>query len=216
MVDIDRLAGFAFVAMIVIAIPGPSVLFVVSRGVAWGGGAAVMTASGNEAGMVVQVVAVALGLGAIVERSVVAFTVLKLMGACYLVFLGLQAIRHRADLSLALGSTVTPRSPLTTLREGFVVGLTNPQMMALFTAILPQFVVWPQGDVSLQLLVRGLVAVAIALLSDSTSGIIPGTARSWLVRSPPRLPILVGPPGILTLRPPLTPPSLGPNSHQPN
>jgi len=199
MVDIDRLAGFAFVAMIVIAIPGPSVLFVVSRGVALGRRAAVITAIGNEAGMVVQVVAVALGLGAIVERSVVAFTVLKLMGACYLVFLGLQAIRHRADLSLALGSTVTPRSPLTTLREGFVVGLTNPKMMALFTAILPQFVVWPQGDVSLQLLVLGLVAVAIALLSDSTWGILAGTARSWLGRSPRRLQIMGGTAGIVMI-----------------
>ncbi len=169
MVDIDRLAGFAFVAMIVIAIPGPSVLFVVSRGVALGRRAAVITAIGNEAGMVVQVVAVALGLGAIVERSVVAFTVLKLMGACYLVFLGLQAIRHRADLSLALGSTVTPRSPLTTLREGFVVGLL------------------------------GLVAVAIALLSDSTWGILAGTARSWLGRSPRRLQIMGGTAGIVMI-----------------
>jgi len=199
MVDIDRLAGFAFVAMIVIAIPGPSVLFVVSRGVALGRRAAVITAIGNEAGMVVQVVAVALGLGAIVERSVVAFTVLKLMGACYLVFLGLQAIRHRADLSLALGSTVTPRSPLTTLREGFVVGLTNPKMIALFTAMLPQFVVWSQGDVSLQLLVLGLFAVAIALLSDSTWGILAGTARSWLGRSPRRLQIMGGTAGIVMI-----------------
>ena len=199
MVDIDRLAGFAFVAMIVIAVPGPSVLFVVSRGVALGRRAAVITAIGNEAGMVVQVVAVALGLGAIVERSVVVFTVLKLMGACYLVFLGLQAIRHRADLSLALGSTVTTRGPLGTLREGFVVGLTNPKMIALFTAILPQFVVWPQGDVSLQLLVLGLVAVAIALLSDSTWGILAGTARSWLGRSPRSLQIMGGTAGIVMI-----------------
>src|SRR5260370_13021776 len=109
------------------------------------------------------------------------------MGACYLVFLGLQALRKRGDLSLALGSPVTPRRPLTTLREGFVVGLTNPKMIALFTAILPQFVVWPQGDVSLHLLVLGLVALAIALLSDSTWGIIAGTARSWLGPPPPPL-----------------------------
>jgi len=199
MVDIDRLAGFAFVAMIVIAVPGPSVLFVVSRGVALGRRAAVITAIGNEAGMVVQVVAVALGLGAIVERSVLVFTVLKLMGACYLVFLGFQAIRHRADLSLALGSTVTPSSPLKTLREGFVVGLTNPKMIALFTAILPQFVVWPRRDVSLQLLVLGLVAVAIALLSDSTWGILAGTARSWLGRSPRSLQIMGGTAGIVMI-----------------
>ncbi|HEY3809926.1 MAG TPA: LysE family transporter [Acidimicrobiales bacterium] len=83
--------------------PGPSVLFVVSRGVAFGRRVALTTVVGNEAGLSVQVAAVAFGLGAVVERSISVFTILRLAGAAYLVFLGLQAIRDRHARSQPCG-----------------------------------------------------------------------------------------------------------------
>ena len=82
-------------ASVLIAIPGPSVLFTVSRAIALGRAAGVATVAGNTVGAFAQVVAVAFGIGPLVERSVAVFTVLKLAGACYLMFLGVQAIRHR-------------------------------------------------------------------------------------------------------------------------
>ena len=98
------LLAFAAVSFALIVVPGPSVLFVVGRAVAYGRRAALATVAGNAAGMYVQVLLVALGLGAIVERSITVFTVVKLAGSAYLMWLGVQAIRRRRHASAALGA----------------------------------------------------------------------------------------------------------------
>ena len=103
MVPTTHLLAFTITALVLIAVPGPSVLFTVSRAIALGRVAGVATVAGNTVGAFTQVVAVAFGLGPLVERSVALFTVLKLAGACYLVYLGVQAIRHRRSLAEALG-----------------------------------------------------------------------------------------------------------------
>ena len=104
MIPTSHLLAFTVTAFVLIAIPGPSVLFVVSRAIALGRTAGVATVAGNTVGAFVQVVAVAFGIGALVERSVAVFTVLKLAGAAYLIFLGVQALRHRRSLAEALGA----------------------------------------------------------------------------------------------------------------
>jgi threonine/homoserine/homoserine lactone efflux protein len=101
-VDPERVAALFLVAVVVIAVPGPSVLFVVSRALAHGRRAALATVAGNEVGLLVQVVAVAVGVGAIVQRSIAVYTVIKLLGAAYLIYLGVQAFRHRTELADAL------------------------------------------------------------------------------------------------------------------
>ncbi|HEY5015662.1 MAG TPA: LysE family transporter, partial [Streptosporangiaceae bacterium] len=106
MVPTAHLLAFTITALVLIAVPGPSVLFTVSRAIALGRVAGVATVAGNTVGAFTQVVAVAFGLGPLVERSVALFTVLKLAGACYLVYLGVQAIRHRRSLAEALGAEV--------------------------------------------------------------------------------------------------------------
>jgi hypothetical protein len=103
------LLAFAVTAFALIVVPGPSVLFVISRGVALGGRAALATVFGNAAGAYSQVVVVALGLGALIERSAALFTAVKLVGAAYIVFLGLQAIRHRQKLATVLDAATAPR-----------------------------------------------------------------------------------------------------------
>jgi threonine/homoserine/homoserine lactone efflux protein len=188
----DHLAAFVVVVAALIVVPGPSVMFVVSRGVALGRRAAVSTAVGNELGLLVQVVAVAFGLGSVVQRSVLVFSVLKFAGALYLVYLGIQAWLHRKDLAVAQEMVQPPRSFRQILREGFVVGVSNPKGILIFTAVLPQFVTPSAGNIPAQLLVLGLICVTIALVSDASWGLLAGTARNWLGRSPRRLSAIGG------------------------
>ena len=180
-------------------VPGPSVLFVVSRGVTLGRRAALATVLGNSLGVYLQVLLVAAGLGALLERSVVVFDVVRLAGAAYLVYLGVQAFRHRRALATVLDVGVEPRSMRRILREGFLVGISNPKTALFFAAVLPQFVNASLGHVPLQLALLGLVFVAIALVSDSVWGMAAGTARAWLGRSPDRLAALGGLGGVVTI-----------------
>jgi threonine/homoserine/homoserine lactone efflux protein len=182
-----NLITFAAAAFVLILVPGPSVLFTVSRGVALGRRAALVTVLGNSTGVYLQVIAVAVGLGALVERSVTLFTTVKLAGAAYLVLLGLRAIRSREELAAAFDATAAARSRRRIYWEGFIVGATNPKAIVFFAAILPQFVQVGHGPAALQMLVLGLIFVAIALVSDGTWGLAAGTARAWLARSPRRL-----------------------------
>ena len=197
MLPLDRLLTFAAVTLVVLVIPGPSVLFVIGRAVALGRRAGLATVAGNATGAYLQVTAVALGVGAIVERSVRVFTVLKLLGACYIVYLGVQAIRQRR--TLALDAAVVPRSTRRIVLDGFVVGATNPKGAVFFAAVLPQFVVPAAGHVPLQLLTLGLVVIAIGLLSDSAWAVAAGTARNWFARSPRRLASVGGTGGLLMI-----------------
>jgi threonine/homoserine/homoserine lactone efflux protein len=184
----DHLAAFLLTIYVLIVIPGPSVLFTISRGVALGRRAALATVLGNTSGLVVQLLLVAIGLGALLTRSDTVYLVVKLIGAAYLVLLGVRGIRERKQLAGILRSgTIAPRSIGRTIREGFVVGLTNPKGVLIFTAILPQFIDRSQGHYTEQLLSLGLLCAVIALLSDSTWALASGSARAWLGRSPKRL-----------------------------
>ena len=196
---LDRLLTFAVVTLVLLVIPGPSVLFVIGRTVALGRRAGLATAAGNEAGAYLQVLAVALGIGAVVERSVLVFTALKLLGACYIVYLGVRAIRERRALVRVLDTAIVPRRTRRIVLDGFLVGLTNPKSAVFFAAVLPQFVAPAAGHVPLQLLALGLLFVAIALLSDSTWAVVAGTARNWFARSPRRLELVGGTGGLLMI-----------------
>src|SRR6478736_5353274 len=184
MVSSSNLAAFALASLLVIALPGPSVLFVISRGVVLGRRAALATVLGNCAGVYVQVAAVALGIGVIVERSATVYTAIKLVGAAYLIWLGVRTFQRRRSLALALGAPVAPKSDRRILREGFIVGLTNPKAAVFFAAILPQFTDPSLGHVPLQMLILGVVFIAIALVCDGVWGLVAGTARERLAASP--------------------------------
>ncbi len=187
MPSISSLVAFAVVSFVLIVIPGPSVMFVVGRALSLGRRAALVTVAGNAAGFYIQVVLVAVGLGAIVERSVAVFTTVKLIGAAYLVFLGVQAIAHRkvnAEPSIGGAEVVNHRSLFV---DGFVVGIANPKTLIFFAATLPQFVDRGAAPAGLQMLALGVLFAAIALVSDSVWGLAAGTARTWFVSSPRRL-----------------------------
>jgi len=190
--DSHALASFGVAAFVLIVVPGPSVLFVVSRGVALGRRAAVITAMGNAIGIYLQVAAVALGVGAVIERSVMLLGAIRLAGAAYLVYLGVQAVRRRRALASVLDVGAADPERRSLALEGFLVGVSNPKWIVFFTAILPQFIDPGGAPVPVQMLTLGAIAVAIAVVSDSIWGMAAGTARSWLARSPRRLEALGG------------------------
>lgn len=197
MIPWENLVAFTLASVVIIVIPGPSVLFVIGRSIALGRRAGVLSVVGNSLGTVPAVIAVAFGVGAIVASSVVAFTVIKIAGAVYLVWLGVQAIRHRRD-GAEIGA-VGGRSAWTLLRQGMVVGLTNPKTIAFFVAVLPQFVSPAAGPVWAQLLVLGLLFQVLALLCDSAWALAAGTARAWFARSPRRISGLAGAGGVMMI-----------------
>lgn len=194
-----HLLAFMITAFLLILVPGPSVLFVVSRAIALGRMTGVATVAGNTAGAFCQVVAVAIGIGPLVERSVLVFSVLKLAGAAYLVFLGVQAVRHRRSLAEAIGVPAERKAVARLMLDGFLVGVTNPKVVVFFAAMLPQFVDRQAGNVPLQIIVLGAIFAGIALLSDSAWALAAGTARAWLARSPRRLAALGGTGGLVMI-----------------
>ena len=187
MVSADRLLAFAAMSFLLIVVPGPSVLFVIGRALAQGRRAALTSVVGNTLGAYVIVVAVAFGVGTVVARSALAFTVLKLAGAAYLVYLGVKAWRQRGSLPVDVNGDGPVRGSLRTLWEGFGVGVANPKTIVFFAAVLPQFVDPDQGNIVGQMLLLGLIFNCIALASDSVWGIGASVARDWFARSPRRL-----------------------------
>jgi threonine/homoserine/homoserine lactone efflux protein len=201
MVPVGHVLAFAAVVTVVIAIPGPSVLFTISRALTVGRRSALLTVVGNELGLCVQVVAVAFGVGAIVERSAEILTAVKLAGAVYLAYLGVQAIRHRRSMAGALAARLSPVGPWRAVRDGFVVGVANPKSIVFFVAVLPEFTTAAAGHlpVQAQMLILGALFPAIALVLDSAWAALAGTARQWLVRSPRRLALIGGAGGLVMI-----------------
>lgn len=190
-IDSHDLLAFTIASALLIMIPGPSVMFTVSRAMVLGRRAALLNVVGNASGVAVQIVAVAAGLGAIVAESATVYSVVKWVGAIYIVFLGVQAIRHRTGQEPDAGTAgldvrATVR-PTRVLPEGFVVGLTNPKTIVFLLAMLPQFVARDAGAVPAQMLVLGAVFVVLALAMDSLWALGAGAARDWFARSPQRM-----------------------------
>jgi threonine/homoserine/homoserine lactone efflux protein len=196
MVSPGQLAAFAIASLVLIAIPGPGVLFVVGRALAHGRRTAMASVAGHAAGNWVVAMCVALGVGVVVQRSETVFTVIRLAGAAYLIWLGIQAFRHRDSLAGVLAAAVVPHSGVRAAREGFVVGITNPKAVILFAAVLPQFVDRSAGHVPAQMLILSAVSIVIGLTSDSCWGLAASSVRAWFARSPRRLGLVGGAGGL--------------------
>lgn len=179
--------AFLVASILFIQVPGPSLLFTIGRALTVGRRAALLSVVGNALGLVAQVGLVALGLGALVAASATAYTAVKLVGAAYVVWLGISAIRHRSQGRVALESgspVVEPRGHA--VRTGFVVGVTNPKTIVFFAAFLPQFTS-SSGPAAAQLALLGVVFGLLAVCSDSLWALGAGKARDWFARKPQRL-----------------------------
>ena len=174
--------------MIIILAPGPSVLFVIARAIAWGRKVAVITVAGNVTGAFVLSSLVAFGLGPILQRSDLAFVAVQWGGGLYLVYLGIDAIRkrkvHAADMTNQ--GLIEPRV-FQSIRDGFMVGVLNPKGLVFYAAVLPQFIDRERGNITGQLLFLGALFSVLAFFSDGSWGLLAGTARAWLADDASRL-----------------------------
>ena len=184
----SRLWEYCIAAVIIILAPGPSVLFVIARAIAWGRATAVATVAGNVMGAFSLSVVVAVGLGPILQRSDLAFTSVQVLGGAYLVYLGISAIRHSQIHANDMTNQGDIRPPKwKSMREGFWVGALNPKGIVFFAAILPQFVDRKSGNITSQLILMGAIFAIIAFFSDGGWGILAGTIRNWLATEMRRL-----------------------------
>ncbi|TCJ29423.1 LysE family translocator [Nocardioides jejuensis] len=189
MPELAPLTTFLVASILFIQVPGPSLLFTIGRALTVGRADALWSVVGNALGLVVQVLGVTLGLGALVAASAAAFTVLKLVGAVYVAWLGIQAIRHRGDARAALLASDVEQgrtSAAASVRTGLVVGATNPKTIVFFAAFLPQFVN-ESAPAAPQLLLLGGVFSVMAVASDSVWVLVASRARDWFARKPERL-----------------------------
>jgi threonine/homoserine/homoserine lactone efflux protein len=186
MVTMHQVVAFGLVALVLIAIPGPSVVFTIGRALTYGRAVALLTVVGNSFGLLAALVLVSLGLGNLVATSDTAFEVVKVGGAVFLVFLGIQALRHRHGINVSDGAEAPAIRGVRALRQGFVVGFTNPKAYVIFAAVLPPFVDRDRGSATAQMLLLGLVAFVIGLCSDSLWALLASQLRRWFNDSPKR------------------------------
>ena len=188
-----RYPEYLIAATIIILAPGPSVLFVIARAIAWGRATSVLTVLGNVFGSFVLSSLVALGIGPVLQKYHLAYVAVQWGGGLYLVYLGIDAIRKRAvhATDMTNQGPVGP-TPLQSIRDGFWVGVLNPKAIVFFAAVLPQFVDIEGTRVTQQLLFLGLTFCVLAFISDGMWGLLAGTARQWLAKSKTRLEKLRG------------------------
>ena len=174
----STLGVFALASFLLIVVPGPAVLYVVTRSIAQGRRAGLVSMLGIEAGGLVHVAAAAIGLSAIIASSATAFTAVKLAGAAYLIYIGVRRLVSREEALPE--ATVAGRSSKRLFAQGVVVNVLNPKTAVFFLAFLPQFVDPARGTVTLQFLVLGLTFVAVAMISDGAYALAAGTAGDWM------------------------------------
>lgn len=179
----STLASFLVLALVVIVIPGPSVVFVIGRAMILGTKGAIQSVLGNAAGVGVQIIAVSFGVGALIASSPVFFGIVKIAGSLFLIYLGIEGIRHRRELRLELenGVAVSTRK---TLVDSALVGITNAKTLVFFIATFPLFVEVGGVPPALQMLVLGAFFFVIGIASDMVWAVVAGVARAKLVASP--------------------------------
>lgn len=179
MIDSTSLTIFVTAVFILLIIPGPAVLFIVARSLEQGRLAGVVSALGVGAAALIHVLVAALGLSALLMQSAIAFSVVKYLGAAFLVYLGIKTLRSQSDLSKI---QTVGKSPLSRIFvQGFIVNLLNPKTALFFFAFLPQFVDPARGAVTPQVVFLGMIFVVMAITSDSMYALVAGSARQVIV-----------------------------------
>ena len=173
---------FISAALVLLAIPGPAVLYIITQSVEQGRKAGLVSDLGIHTATLVHVLAAALGLSALLASSALAFSIVKYAGAAYLIWLGLKKILTQ-PVPAALDAPPKARRYGRMFRDGFIVNLLNPKTALFFLAFLPQFVDVSRGHVASQVLFLGMVFVLLGLLSDACYAMAASAAGRWLRRS---------------------------------
>jgi threonine/homoserine/homoserine lactone efflux protein len=177
-VDNTSLLGFLLASLVVLLIPGPGVLYVVTRSLIQGRRAGLISVLGLSVGALVHVAATTVGLSAILLSSATAFGVVKTLGACYLIYLGVRTLWAKHSTSDI--TAPKPDSPYRLFSDGVMVSVLNPKIAVFFLAFLPQFLMPERGSVPYQFLLLGLIYVVLALFTDGAYALFASSSRRFL------------------------------------
>jgi threonine/homoserine/homoserine lactone efflux protein len=173
-------AAFIAASLILTVTPGPGVFYIVTRGATQGRGAGLASVAGVALGNLGNAVAASLGLAALFAISSIAFTVVKYAGAAYLIYLGVRALRPRAQADPDAGAPPRAARLRRIFADGFVVALFNPKTTLFFAAFLPQFL--PSSATAAQTIAMGTITVLIGATTDSCYALASGAVKPWLAR----------------------------------
>jgi threonine/homoserine/homoserine lactone efflux protein len=180
-IDTTSLLTFMAATMALLVVPGPAVLYIVARSIDQGRLAGLVSVMGIQVGVLFHILAAALGLSVILVTSALAFSIVKFLGAAYLIYLGVRTLMKKES---PLSREAPEPQPLKKIfRQGIIVNVLNPKSALFFFAFLPQFVDASAGPAALQILFLGMVFVALALISDSTYAMLAGTLGNRLRQS---------------------------------
>jgi threonine/homoserine/homoserine lactone efflux protein len=180
----SQLLFFVTTAAILLAIPGPAVLYIVGRSIGHGRNAGLVSALGIGVGTLVHTAAAAVGLSALLVSSARAFEVVKYVGAAYLIFLGIQRLRSKESLAAAAEADPRRTSLLRIFGQGIVVNILNPKTALFFFAFLPQFIDPTRGHVATQIASLGVLFACMGTASDSLWALFSGSVSGWLRGNP--------------------------------
>jgi len=175
-----QLTFFVTAAAILLAIPGPAVLYIVGRSIGHGRNAGLVSALGIGVGTLAHTAAAAVGLSALLVSSARAFSVVKYVGAAYLIFLGIQRLRSEGPLTASMGGDTSRTSLSRIFGQGIVVNILNPKTALFFFAFLPQFVDPARGHVATQIASLGVLFACMGTTSDSVWALFSGSVAGWL------------------------------------
>lgn len=177
------LALFVLAAAALIVVPGPNLLYILTRSISQGRRAGVVSALGVETGTLVHVAAAAIGLSSLLATSALAFDIVRYVGAAYLVYLGVRALTNREPLDLGT-EAAPPRALVRVFRDGMLINVFNPKVALFFLAFLPQFVDPAGGSAVAQIVVFGAIMGVMGLAMDLTYALSGGAVSTWLRRRP--------------------------------
>ncbi|MBU4318911.1 MAG: LysE family translocator [Proteobacteria bacterium] len=181
MIPIETLAGFFAASVILALAPGPDNIFVLTQSALYGRMAGIFVMLGLCTGLIVHTTAVAFGVAAIFQVSEIAFTGLKIFGACYLAWLAWQAFKASSSEIAASGNGKKSIGKL--YRRGILMNITNPKVSIFFLAFLPQFADPTRGSLTLQIVILGGIFIVATLLIFGGIALLAGSIGSWLSRS---------------------------------
>lgn len=181
MFDSATLLLFVTTSLLLLVTPGPAVLYIVAQSVSQGRQAGIVSAFGVGLGSLVHVIAAAVGLSALLVSSALAFSIVKYLGAAYLIYLGLRTLLARDDAHTV--AIAEPERLARVFRQGVIVNVLNPKLALFFFAFLPQFVDPAQGSVALQSLILGGLFIVMGVFSDTVYAVTAAAIRGWLTRS---------------------------------
>jgi threonine/homoserine/homoserine lactone efflux protein len=185
-IPVENILTFIAFSLVIIAIPGPSVMFAISRALVLGKSGAVLTVVGNGIGVLIQALAVSVGLGVLIQSNELLMNIIRLTGAGFLIYLGITAIRHRRDGLDLTAPVVAPKSSHI-MRESILVGLSNPKTIVFFSAAFPQFVVSGGTPIVFQMILLSVIFVVFGISGDAIYALTAGAARDWFAKSQDRV-----------------------------